>query len=63
MEFIQLIAKAIGKVWSFSTTIILIAIVIAFVVFVLAVLMPNNILQAVDIIKGWFTEVGIVGTG
>jgi hypothetical protein len=63
MEIVQIIAKAISKIWSFVTAMILIAVVIAFVIIILTVLMPDNVLQAVDIITGWLTEVGIVGSG
>lgn len=63
MLFIQLIAKAIGKVWSFITAIILIVVLAAIALFGLTIVMPANVLMALDIVKTWLTEVGIVGFG
>ena len=63
MAFIQLIAKTISKLWTFATAILFLAVIIVFVVFILLVLMPDAVLGAVNIIKGWLTEVGIVGSG
>ena len=63
MKFIQLMTRAISKLWNFATTVFFIAVIIAFVVFVLLVLMPDAVLGAISIITGWLTEVGIVGSG
>ena len=63
MTLIQIIAKAIGKMWSFVTTILLIAVLVALVFFLLMVFMPDAMLRAIDIIKSLLTEVGIVGFG
>ena len=63
MGVIQLIAKGIGKIWSFATTLILIALVVSLVVFGLTIFMPDAMMRALDIVKGWLMEVGIVGTG
>ena len=63
MKFIQLMTKAISKLWNFATAVFMIAVIIAFVVFILLVLMPDSVLGAVGIVTGWLTEVGIVGSG
>ena len=58
MAFFQMIAKAIGKVWSLVTTLILIAIIIAFVFFGAMVLIPNDVLNAIELIKGLIHQGG-----
>ena len=63
MAFIKIIANAIRRVWSFATAIVFIAVIIAFVVFALTIFMPDQVIGAINIVKGWFTEVGIVGFG
>lgn len=63
MKFMAITAKAISKLWNFATTVLFIAVIIAFVVFILLVLMPDAVLGAVGIVTGWLTEVGIVGSG
>ena len=63
MKFMAVVAKAISNVWKFATTVFFIAVFMAFVVFILLVLMPDAVLGAIGIITGWLTEVGIVGSG
>ena len=63
MAFIQIVLKAIGKIWSFVSVAFLVAVLIAFIFFLLTVFMPDAILRAIDIIKTLLTEVGIVGFG
>lgn len=54
MKLIELLAKCIGKVWDFCTRIISISLIVAFVLFVLTVFFPNQILGAVEIVKSLF---------
>lgn len=58
MEVFQIITKAIGKVWSFATTMLLIAVIIAFVFFVAMVIMPSDVLNAIELIKGLIHQGG-----
>ena len=55
--------KAIGKVWSFATIMALIATLAAFVIFIITIAMPENVSRALEIVKSFLTEVGIVGSG
>jgi hypothetical protein len=55
MTFIQLVAKAIGKIWSFVTVMIYIAIIIAFVFFLATVIFPDNVQNAIDLIASYVT--------
>ena len=59
----KVMIKAIGKVWSFATTMALITALATFVFFTLAIAMPNNVAKAIEIVKCCVTEVEIVGTG
>lgn len=52
MKFFELIAKGIGKVWGFCTRIVTIVILAVCVLFILTVLMPDNMLNAIEIVKG-----------
>lgn len=63
MALIQLITKAIGKIWSFVITVFLIAVIVTLVFLLLTVFMPDAVLRAINIIKSLLTEVGIVGFG
>lgn len=54
MKIVELIAKAIGKIWSFVATTICIASTATFVLFVIAVFFPDNIKVAIDIVKSLF---------
>ena len=51
MKFFGNIAKAIDKIWRFCTRLIVIALFMAFILFLLAVIMPDNVLKAVEILK------------
>lgn len=51
MKFLEIIASAIGRVWSFATTIILISFISAIVFFGFTVFMPEQIINAVNIFK------------
>ena len=44
--------KAIGKLWKFATNTITICLIASIVLFGLSILMPDNALKAVEIIKG-----------
>lgn len=46
------VVKSIGKIWSFTTRLFLIAFVSAFILIVLTIFMPANVLQAIEIFKG-----------
>lgn len=64
MKLIQLMAKAIGEIWSFATKAILIALIAAFVFFAVTVMFPDNVMQAIEIVKGLLQGGGaIVGSG
>lgn len=52
MKFLELIAKGIGKVWDFGAKVLSILILAACVLFILAVVMPDNMVQAIEIVKG-----------
>ena len=51
MRFFEIIASGIGKVWSFVTSIATICLVGGLTFFGLMVFMPEDVLQAIDIIK------------
>lgn len=51
MKIIELIAKGIGKVWDFCTDITKILILAVSVVFILTVIMPDHMVQAIEIVK------------
>lgn len=52
MRFLGLMAKVIGKIWVFATRTITISIIAFFVLFVFAILMPENVEKAIGIVKG-----------
>lgn len=52
MKFIEILAKGIGKIWNFCTSTITIALLSVVVLFVLTVIMPENMLNAIEIVKG-----------
>lgn len=54
MRILEVIKNAIAKIWKFSTLLITIVLLMAFVLFVLFVFMPDNVLNAIEIIKGIF---------
>lgn len=58
MAVFQIIAKAIGKVWAFVTRLILIAVIIAFVFCVAMVIIPDDVLNAIELIKGLIHQGG-----
>ena len=58
MAVLQIITKAIGKVWSFVTKALLIAVIIAFVFFVAMVIIPDDVLNAIELIKGLIRQGG-----
>ena len=55
MTFIQLVAKAVGKIWSFLTSMIFIAIFVAFVFFLATVIFPENVQNAIDLIANYIS--------
>lgn len=54
MKFLDLIAKAIGGLWKFVTTTFSLVLISAIAVFVIAIFMPDEVLQAIEIVKGLF---------
>lgn len=52
MKFLELVTKGIGKVWRFVTSIVMVCLISAVVLFCIAVFMPDNVLKAIEIIKG-----------
>lgn len=52
MKLIEIIASAIGKIWSLCSIILVIALLAGIIIFGLTVFMPDNVLRAIDIIKG-----------
>ena len=58
MEVFKIIASAIGKIWSFATTMLLIALIMAFVFFVSMVIMPDKVMCAIELIKGLIQQGG-----
>lgn len=58
MTFMQLVANAIGKIWSFTTTMIIIAIFIVFVFFLATVIFPENVQNAIALIASYLTSTG-----
>lgn len=57
MKLIDIISGAIGKVWSFITTIILITFLSALVFFGLTVFMPEQVLGAIEIVTNLINKV------
>lgn len=51
MKFFELIAKGIGKVWDFCTRTITIVVLAVVVLFILTVIMPDNMLNAIELVK------------
>ena len=58
MAVLKIITKAIGKVWAFVTTLILIAVIIAFAFCVAMVIIPDDVLNAIELIKGLIHQGG-----
>lgn len=54
MKFLDLIAKVMGGLWKFVTNTFSICLVSAIAVFVIAIFMPDEVLQAIEIVKGLF---------
>ena len=57
MKFLEIISGAIGKVWSFITTLILITFLSALVFFGLTVFMPEQVLNAIEIVTNLISKV------
>ena len=51
MKIIELLASGIGKIWGFCTTIVLISVVSVIALFVMTVIIPDNVLLAFEIAK------------
>lgn len=51
MKLIEIISNAIGKIWGFATTIILIAILSGISIFLITVFFPDQIMNAINIFK------------
>ena len=54
MKFFGVVARAISKIWSFATKMVLIAVLMAFTLFVAAVITPANVEKAVAIVRSLF---------
>jgi ABC-type phosphate transport system auxiliary subunit len=52
MKIVEMIAKAINKVWNFISLIAIIGLISAVVLFGISVFMPDNVVKVIEIIKG-----------
>lgn len=52
MKALETIAKVLKNLWKFLQVVILICLVSAVAVFILTIFMPDNVRQAIEIVRG-----------
>lgn len=51
MKLIEILASAVGKIWGFATTLILIAILFGIGFFAISIFLPEQLINAINILK------------
>jgi hypothetical protein len=54
MKFWEVVTSAISKLWKFCTLLVKIGLLMAFALFVLTIFLPDQVLNAIEIVKGIF---------
>ena len=54
MKFWEVITNAISKLWKFCKFLVTMVLLMAFALFVFIIVMPDNVLNAIEILKGIF---------
>ena len=52
MKFFEVMAKAVNKIWNFTSTMLMICSISAFALFGIAMFMPDNAVKVIEMIKG-----------